>query len=191
MRSLTATVLYLLTLSVYAGGGRAVEVGDAVPEFTCLDDQGEVWNSRDHVGKRPLVIYFYPSDFAFCCTRQALCYRDAENALDMQCLEVIGISGDAVEAHRLFKAAHGLKCALLADKEGQVARLFDVPLREGGKAMAVGAAGQLFQIPRKFTAARWTFIIGTDGRILHRDTEVSPMKDSQTVVEFLRKLNAE
>ena len=190
MRSLIVMVSFLV-IGIWAGIGRAADVGDAAPEFTCLDDQGQLWNSRDHVGKGPVVIYFYPSDFAFCCTRQALRYRDSQDELAKECVEVIGISGDAVEAHRLFKAANGLKCALLSDTEGQVARLFGVPLRIGGKAMAADEHGQTTEIPRKFTAARWTFIIGTDGRILHRDTGASPLKDSQVVLEFLRKQNAE
>ena len=39
-----------------------------MPEFQCLDDQGKMWDSREYVGKQTLVIYFYPSDFAFCCS---------------------------------------------------------------------------------------------------------------------------
>jgi peroxiredoxin Q/BCP len=190
MRSHIA-IMSCLALVFWAEVGRAADVGDAVPEFTCQDDQGQLWDSRDHVGKRPVVIYFYPSDFAFCCTRQALRYRDSQDELAKQSVEVIGVSGDAVEAHRLFKATNDLKCTLLADTEGQVARLFGVPLRNGGQAMAAGEHGQRTAIPRKFTSARWTFIIGTDGRILHRETGASPMTDSQVVLEFLRKQNAE
>lgn len=178
-----------LAMGTWVGGGHAADVGDTVPDFTCLNDQGKLWNSRDHVGKWPLVIYFYPSDFSFCCTRQAICYRDKQDELSKQCLEVVGISSDAVEVHRLFKSTHGLKFALLSDSEGQIARQFGVPLRVGGKAMATDSQGQVREMPRKFTAARWTFIIGTDGRILHRDTGASPMKDSQVVLEFLQGVN--
>ncbi|MEO8497791.1 MAG: peroxiredoxin [Planctomycetota bacterium] len=190
MRSLAAIVSFL-AISIWAGVSRSADVGDTVPEFTCLDDRGQLWNSRDHLGKGPLVIYFYPSDFAFCCTRQARCYRDGQNALATQNAVVIGISGDAVQAHRLFKATNDLDFTLLSDGDGSVARMFDVPLRDGGKAMAVDTNGQTVPIPRKFTAARWTFIIGIDGRILYRDTGASPVKDSHTVLEFLRNEKAE
>ena len=40
------------------------------------------------------------------------------------------------------------------------------------------------------TLDRPTFVIGTDGRVLYRETEVSPVKDCQEVLEFLRKLSA-
>lgn len=175
-----------------------LKVGDSAPEINCLDDQGRLWSSRDYLGKKVLVVYFYPSDFAFCCTRQAVRYSDCQSGLASQGAEVVGISGDAVKAHRLFKSAHGLNFGLLADEDGAVARRFGVPLRVGGKAMAQDAAGKSLideagrpvEVPRSFTAARWTFIIGKDGHIIHRNTAASPTKDSQEVLEFLRKLSA-
>lgn len=188
---ISAAILLLLSLGVWAEVGGAAEVGDVAPEFACLDDQGQQWNSRDHVGKSPLVIYFYLSDFSFCCTRQANRYRDAHDELAKQSAEVIGISGDAVQSHRWFKAAKGLDFTLLSDPDGSIARKFGVPLRAGGKAMAVDTNGQAVAIPRLFTAARWTFVIGADGRIVHRDTGASPVKDAQVVLDFLRKVNPE
>jgi peroxiredoxin Q/BCP len=162
-------------------------IGDSAPEFKCLDDRGQVWDSRDHIGKGIVVLYFYPSDFSFCCTRQARGYQDRLDKLAQECIEVVGISCDTVEAHQQFKSVNGLKFALLSDAEGQVAQQFGVPLRTGGKAMAVGTSNETIPIPRKYTAARWTFIIGLDGRIIYRDTEVSPVKDSQIVLKCLTK----
>lgn len=174
---------------------KTLHVGDAAPEFQCVDDQGDRWDSRDHFGKKVVVLYFYLSDFAFCCTRQAIRYRDCQKEMTERDVEVVGISGDDIRAHRLFKDAHGLKQALLSDSAGNVAQQFGVPLRNGGKAMVKGAKdrpvldrdGQALEIPRCVTAARWTFIIGKDGRIIYRETDVSPVKDSQEVLEFLRK----
>ena len=161
----------------------ALNVGAQAPEFECLNDQGQIWNSSDHIGKRALVVYFYPSDFSFCCTRQAQRYRDRMREFCDLDVEVVGISGDSVEAHQLFKQDQRLNYSLLSDGNGDVARKFDVPLRIGGKAMIAGG-----NIPRAVTAARWTFIIGKDGRVVYRDTQVSPVKDSQNVLEFIRNL---
>ena len=175
-----------------ATGSRAadinLQVGDVAPEFRGLDDQGQMWNSRDHIGQKILVVYFYPSDFSFCCTRQAERYRDRQCEFANLDTEVIGISGDAVEAHRLFKNDQGLNFSLLSDGTGDVARKFGVPLRDGGKAMIVNAGGRAVTVRRNVTTARWTFIIGKDGRVLYRETEVSPVKDSQEVLEFLHKM---
>ena len=175
--------------------GDEINVGNLAPEFECVDDQGQVWKSRDHIGQRMLVVYFYPSDFSFCCTRQACRYRDYIRELRDQGVEVVGISGDAVEAHRLFQATHKLNFSLLSDGDGEIARKFGVPLREGGKAMIKDAKGQAIvdqegraiSLPREFTEASWTFIINKEGRFIYRDTQVSPVKDSQNVLDFLRK----
>ena len=181
-----------------ASRGDEINVGDPAPEFECLDDQGQVWNSRDHIGKQIVVVYFYPSDFSFCCTRQACRYRDQMREFRKLDVKVVGISGDAVEAHRRFQATHKLNFSLLADEDGEVARKFGVPLRVGGKAMianaqgqaVLNAAGQAMQVPRKVTAARWTFVVGPDGRVLYRETNISPVKDSLDVLEFLRTLDS-
>ena len=71
-------------------------------------------------------------------------------------------------------------------------------MRSGGKAMLkdsrgkeiVDDDGQAVAIQRCVTAARWTMIIGKDGRILNRQTDVSPVNDSQEVLKFIHKLNA-
>lgn len=181
-----------------ASRGDEINVGDPAPEFECLDDQGQVWNSRDHLGKQIVVVYFYPSDFSFCCTRQACRYRDQMREFRKLDVKVVGISGDAVEAHRRFQATHKLNFSLLADEDGEVARKFGVPWRVGGKAMilnaqgqaVLNAAGQAMQVPRKVTAARWTFVVGPDGRVLYRETNISPVKDSLDVLEFLRTLDS-
>ena len=174
-----------------------LQVGDAVPEFQAQDDQGRLWNSRDIVRKKPLVVFFYPSDFARCCTKQAERYRDQMRELRDLGVEVVGVSGDAVEAHRLFHETHKLNFALLSDFDGRVAEQFKVPLRTGGKAMiadaegksVVDSEGRAAKISRNFTATPWTFIIGKDGRILYRNAVVAPVKDSQEVLDVLRKLD--
>ena len=50
--------------------------GDLLPAFESIDEQGHPWKSTDHVGKRILVLYFYPGDFTGGCIKQAEAYRD-------------------------------------------------------------------------------------------------------------------
>ena len=172
---------------------QGLQVGDPVPPFKCRDDRGRIWDSREHIGKKVVVVYFYPGDFARCCTRQAQCYRDKQRELTDFDVEVVGISADTVEAHLLFKYMHALKHTLLSDLDGDVARMFGVPLREGGKAMPtdldgqplIGANGAAVAIPRNFTAERWTFVIDKSGRVIHREAIVAPKKDTQEVLDFL------
>src|SRR6476661_7312527 len=68
---------------------RGPEVGDAMPVFECRDDRGEIWRSSEHVGQKVLVLYFFPSDFSFCCTRQAARYCAQAKELAEQGIEVV------------------------------------------------------------------------------------------------------
>ena len=64
-----------------------------------------------------------------------------------------------------------------------MAKAFGVPTKPGGKVKHKGA-----EIERGVTAARWTFIIGKDGKIAYRNTKVNAAEDSKAVLEALSKL---
>ena len=40
-----------------------LKVGDAAPKFEAPDDAGKAWKSEDHVGKKIVVVYFFPAAF--------------------------------------------------------------------------------------------------------------------------------
>ncbi len=177
------TITSLLVASLFAEAcaqhESSLQIGDPVPQFCCLDQNGQIWDSTDHFGKGIRVVYFYPADFAFCSARQAQHYRDSQQELAALGAEVIGLSGDGVECHRQFSHSHSLNFTLLSDADGSIARQFGVPLRAGGKAMPTDATGnpvigpdhKILKIPRDFTAARWTFIIDREGYVIYREME--------------------
>ena len=176
-----------------------LSVGAAAPIFNSIDDRGKPWASGDHVGKQYMVIYFYPADFTTGCTKQAATFRDTMNLLADQDVSVIGVSGDSVLNHRLFKKAWKLNFTLLADEAGEIAAKFGVPIQPGGKVVPRGPDrkiltdenGKQVRLERKTTFARWTFIIGKDGKILYKNTKVQPVNDSQQVLGFIAKLKKE
>lgn len=170
---IAAVCLMNLTLAAAVGRAQGLEIGDPSPEFECWDDAGHVWKSGDHLGHKLQVVYFYQGDFAFCCTRQAERYQNSLCELYSLDAEVVGISGDSVESHRKFSSEQELDFALLSDGKGEIARKFGVPLRAGGKG-------------REVTAARWTFIIDQDRRVIYREHDVNPIGDTRQVLEFLR-----
>lgn len=100
---------------------------------------------------------------------------------------MIGISGDPVRNQKLFKKTHGLNFPLLADEKGEVARKFGVPVRKGG-TLELEVAGKREKLTRGVTEARWTFVIGKDGKIAYRNTKVRPAKDSKQVLAVIEKL---
>jgi thioredoxin-dependent peroxiredoxin len=165
-----------------------LQVGDAAPKFEANDDQGLTWLSSDQVGKKYLVVYFYPGDFTPGCTNQARIVRDNRSKLAEAGIEIVGISGDSVETHMLFKKAEKLNFTLLADVDGKVAKQFGVPVGPGGEVKAKDAEGKLVTLKRDVTLGRWTFIIGKDGKILYKNTKVSPAADLKQVLTFIEKL---
>ena len=40
-----------------------LKVGDAAPAFQQMDDTGGIWKSSDHVGKKVVVVFFFPAAF--------------------------------------------------------------------------------------------------------------------------------
>ena len=131
------------------------------------------------------MIYFYPGDFTPGCTAQANAFRDAMNKLTELGVEVVGVSGDSVRTHELFRKAQKLNFTLLSDEDGAVAKRFGVPFGPGGKARAKDADGKVVEIERAGTAARWTFIIGRDGKVAYKNTKVNPALDAKAITEFI------
>ena len=104
-----------------------MKVGDRVQDFTLKDHSGEDFRMADHLGRGPMVIYFYPKDDSPGCTVQACAFRDSYEDFKDAGAEVIGISSDSERSHLMFVSKHSLPFTLLSDKDGAVRKLFGVP----------------------------------------------------------------
>lgn len=105
----------------------AIQVGDVVPQFSAVDAQGTLFDSASVIGKKTVVLYFYPKDNTPGCTAQACSFRDQyEDFLDLGA-EVIGISSDGLASHQKFTAQYQLPFLLLSDTEKKIRKLFGVP----------------------------------------------------------------
>ena len=164
-----------------------LKVGDKAPAFTAKDDAGKDWKSADHVGKKVVVVYFYPASFTGGCTKQACGFRDDMKALTDKGVEVVGVSGDAVHTQELFKKTHKLPFTLLSDEKGDVAKAFGVPTSKGG-TVKEKVDGKEETLVRGVTASRWTFVIDKSGKIVHKETKVNAAGDSKAVLEAVGKI---
>ena len=184
-------LLLIVATSQVTAGEVSVSLchGDPVPEFRAVDDTGEVWNSIDHVGKEVIVVYFYPADLTKDCTKQACGFQKRLSELKQAGITVVGVSGDKSANHQLFKKLHSLKFPLLSDEDGKVAKAFGVPIRQGGQITQV-IDGQQKTLDRGVTAQRWTFVIGLDGTIIHKNTQVSAETDCDSVLNVVRQQTA-
>ena len=167
-------------------GEKAAKVGDKAPTFESVDENGKVWKSSDHVGKKVLVLYFYPADFTGGCTTQACAFRD--NIDKFKDVEVVGVSGDSSKNHLMFKAYNKLPFTLLADENGDVAKKFGVKVGKGGKNAATDEKGNKIEISQNVRLQRVTVVIDKQGNIAAIDPVGKAGDDATRVLEIVEKL---
>jgi thioredoxin-dependent peroxiredoxin len=165
----TALVIGILMAAIVAPSAAespVLKVGDKAPSVSGKDQDGKTWRLADSLGKKHVLVYFYPKDNTPGCTAQACGLRDRMEDLEKKGVEVIGVSFDSSESHRKFIAGQNLNFRLIADEDGKVADAFGARMQ--GKNMA----------------RRVSFLIGKDGRIKHitdspkADTHLAEMKDA-------------
>ncbi|MEO7196749.1 MAG: thioredoxin-dependent thiol peroxidase [Pseudonocardiaceae bacterium] len=126
--------------------------GDAAPEFSLPDADGEPISLSDYRG-RSVLLYCYPAASTPGCTKQACDFRDNLAELDTAGFAVLGISPDPAAKLAKFRDAEGLTFPLLSDVDRQV-------------LTAYGAYGEKQMYGRTVTGViRSTFVIDPQGRI--------------------------
>jgi peroxiredoxin Q/BCP len=105
----------------------AIRKGDRAPDATLTLHTGDTVALADLWRKHPVVLFFYPRDGSFVCTREACAFRDAYEEFVAAGATVIGISGDSPDSHRAFAEEHRLPYLLAADEGGALRRAFGVP----------------------------------------------------------------
>ena len=147
-----------------------VELGAKAPDFTLPSQDGSKISLSQFKGKW-VVLYFYPKDMTSGCTIEAHNFqRDQQQYQDKNAV-VLGVS---VDSHKQFCTKEGLNFKLLSDSDHRVTE-------EYGSLTNLGVV--------KF-AARHTFIIDPQGKIVKVYTDVSPNQHSQEVLAELTELQA-
>ncbi|MGA2278664.1 MAG: peroxiredoxin [Verrucomicrobiota bacterium] len=155
--------ILFITAPVFAAVPKA---GDTAPLFTGQDQDGKTVKLNSLIGKKIVLLYFYPKDNTPGCTKEACGFRDRMSGLQTNNVEVIGVSFDSAESHKKFIADYKLNFRLLSDPDGKIIDAYDV--RVVGRKMA----------------RRVSFLIGLDGKIVHvtdsgnPDLHFNEMKDA-------------
>ncbi len=148
------------------------KVGTLAPVFTLPDQAGKTRGIGDFRGKW-LVLYFYPKDDTPGCTEEACTFRDDLHKLTTLGAEIVGISVDDTLSHAAFAKKYHLPFPLLSDEKGEVAARY----------------GSLRNLGPLKIAKRNTFLIDPQGKVARVYLSVSTSKNSQEVIEDLKKLS--
>jgi peroxiredoxin Q/BCP len=103
-------------------GIHLLKPGTPAPQFSLPVSDGSLLQSSDYIGRKPVVIFFYPKDGTFGCTVEACAFRDAHAEFVAAGAEVIGISADPVTSHLRFQEKHSLPFVLASDVGNETAR---------------------------------------------------------------------
>jgi len=173
LKSASATAIAFSVLC--AGSALSAEtpkVGDKAPLIQGKDQDGKNFKLADVVGKKIVLLYFYPKDDTPGCTKEACGLRDRMGDLKKDNVQVVGVSFDNEDSHKKFIAKHNLNFPLLADTDGKIADAYGV------------------RMPTRSMARRASFLIGLDGKIAHvtdtpkAEVHLAEMKEA---VEKLKK----
>ena len=149
-----------------------IELGDVIPHFTAIDTNEEKFDTLEYIGKKPLVIYFYPKNNTPGCTAQACGFRDQYQDFTDLGAEVIGISSDSVDSHNAFAKQYKLPFILLSDTDKKIRKLFGV------------TSGLLGVLP-----GRVTYIVDKQGKVvLVFDDSINATKHIAEALEAIKKI---
>lgn len=148
------------------------KAGDSAPLFTGTNQDGQVFKLADLIGKKVVLLYFYPKDFTSGCTTEACGLRDRMGELQTNNVVVVGVSHDSVESHKKFAGKYDLNFTLVADPEDKIISLYDV------------------KMPMMAMSKRVSFLIGLDGKIVHVTDTMNPQThftEMQAAIAGLKK----
>jgi peroxiredoxin Q/BCP len=155
-----------------------LQPGQNAPAFTLPDADMQSVALSSFLGRKNIVLYFYPRDNTPACTQQAAEFSDHEGEFGRCNCVILGVSRDDCLTHAEFRDRHGLSIGLLSDPEGEVCRSYGV--LEEKELNGV----------RRECVVRSTFVIDKKGVIRHAAYGVNPKNHAAEIYRVVRKLKS-
>jgi len=171
-------LVYLLLFTAYLAFHKdkqmnEIKIGSIIPAFTLPDQNGNPFSIGSLLGKKNLVIYFYPKDDSPGCTAQACSFRDQFEVFTEADAVIIGISGQSVKSHKEFAEKHRLSFTLLSDEGNKIRKLFGVPTNLLG-----------------LLPGRVTYVADKNGKVIYTfNSQLQTEKHVDEALRILQKLN--
>lgn len=169
---LAVVIITLIAVALHKAHATDVPaVGSNAHDFTLTSQEGKPVSLKDFRGQW-VVLYFYPKDFTSGCTREAHNFQRDLAQYEKRSAVILGVSVDTADSHKQFCAKEGLNFKLLADTDKKVSEAY----------------GSLTNLAVVKFAARHTFLIDPNGKIVRVYTSVDPSKHSSEVLAALDEL---
>lgn len=173
----------------------AVLVGRKAPQFTAkaVVNGGEIvenFSLDQFVGKKYVVLFFYPADFTFVCPTELLAFQDKLAEFQSKDVEVVGVSVDSEFSHWKWLQTElkdggikGVKYPLVSDFAKTIVENYDVlageyDIDDEGNSIFTGAP----------VAYRGTFLIDKEGIVRHQVVNDLPL--GRNIDDAIRMVDA-
>lgn len=153
-----------------------LQAKQTAPAFSSVDQNNKTISSADFLGKKTVVLYFYPKDDTPGCTIQANQFTTTADDFIAADAVIIGVSKDDCESHQAFINKFDLKIDLLADTDGKLCDDYGVwqeKEKNGAKKMGI---------------VRSTFIIDKEGLLAYVEYGVTPEGHAEKMLEIVKAL---
>ncbi|MEZ6125376.1 MAG: peroxiredoxin [Planctomycetaceae bacterium] len=134
---------------------------------------GKTYRLSDFAGKQAVVVAWFPKAFTGGCTKECISFRENGEAMREYNVAYFTASCDTPEKNGEFAKSLDLDYAILSDPEKNVAKAYGV-VHEGRE-----------------NPERWTYVIGSDGKILHIDKKVQTTSHGKDVAALFAELKIE
>ncbi|QKX01406.1 redoxin domain-containing protein [Wolbachia endosymbiont of Cruorifilaria tuberocauda] len=95
-------------------------VGNNAPDFNLPTDSGVNLSLSSFLGKKNVVLYFYPKNGTPGCITEAKDFRDKINDFSSLDTVIIGASKDSVKCHANFRTKYSLPFYLVSDENIEI-----------------------------------------------------------------------
>jgi thioredoxin-dependent peroxiredoxin len=102
-----------------------LKVGDSLPEFVGINQDGKNIDSKKIKGKK-LVVFFYPKASTPGCTAEVCNLRDNYSVLKDRGFQLLGVSADSVKRQKNFSIKNNLPFDIIADENHDIIDKFGV-----------------------------------------------------------------
>lgn len=121
-------------LSPAMSTARQLAVGDRAPDFELKNAKGQSFRLSNYLGKKSVVVFFYPADNSPGCTQQVCAFQRKFPDFRAANAEVFGVSsGSAADKERFIASNRVTSYELLIDEGDRVRKAWNVPRALFGK----------------------------------------------------------